>query len=197
MNIPNDIIEYILILREVYVVMKHEFDFENSTTSCQGIYGNIHEAKQSIINYVLKEDLTDFEYYDPKKRYHSSHEEEDQVKIWYDRWENSRGIHRYSIETWKQNCIDGRTDQIVFGFDSYLKSLIIEKKLTSVETRNMLLDWKLSPPLNTFIQLFSDYTTFNRKIFERSTPEIRIAWQEKHGYIEAYPYRRDDNIDRF
>jgi hypothetical protein len=174
MNIPNDIIEHILVSRDVYVVM--------ASGSCIGIYGNIDDAKKNIIIHVLKDPI-DFKNYDPKKRYRVV-QKDLYYDVWDDRW-SDHGITEYSIETWKQNRADGRVDTLYFGFDYYLKSGIIDLKLTSDETRSMIMQWRSNPPFKCIMQEFYDHSTHKlRRICEMTTREV---WQAKHGITASYP----------
>ena len=186
MHLPDDIIEKILVMREVYIVMK--------CGNCMGIYGIEKDAKKCIISQVLKNELVDFEHYDPMKRYHLDEDyprNEEFPEKWEDIWTSYNGISNFKIETWKQNDPNGRLNESYFNFDEYLKSYIVNNDLTSTETKDLIIDWKQNPPYETFSELFSysQPNQFNKK-------GDRGTWQDKHGKKEPYPYR-DDVIEKF
>lgn len=175
MNLPNDIIEYILTLRDVFVVMRYT---QENTTTCMGVYGNLHDAKKMIIQHVLDKD---FEYYIPSQRFIRQELSRDQqIIMWSDRWESS-GIDCYCIETWKQNRSDGMIDQLFCSFDFFLKSLIIEKQLTYNQIQELIISWKSLSNLIEYDALFSNYSTYINQKVPTSTPEIRMAWQVIYG----------------
>jgi hypothetical protein len=197
-QLPNDIVEHILKQRSVYIVTKHTPSYELSSWEFLGVYGNLQNAKRTVIKTVLKEDIEDFELYDPKKRYHK---DTDRLRLypreeslrWEDRWSHTIGVSNYCIETWKQDQRNGLEEKLYFNFDRYLKNWVVESGMSSKEVYDTIVDWKARADEITF----DCFDTEQHHWKPSSACNDREQWQEKYGYEEAYPFCEERSIEYF
>lgn len=190
--LPNDIIEKILVSRELYLVMRIECIANSGTKmNCLGIYGRLHDAQKAVVATMLEKDLTGgIEYYNPSKRYSKmtrgriditdmSFIQED---VWLDRWMRSSGICHYEIQEWKQNDTEGLCKKHFFNFDCFMKDYITKHgwdlELIKECIKNGTLDLK-----DVYIPDMFHLSPINWKPSIES--DSREAWHELHGFEEA------------
>jgi hypothetical protein len=165
-----------------------------------GVYSTLQKAKRTVIKTVLKEDLEDFELYDPKKRYHKDtkrrwfHDHEEETLVWNDRWQHTIGVSNYSIETWKKDHEKGLEEKLYFNFDRYLKDFVVESGRGSKDLYNTIVDWKARADEINFDNCFD---TKQQKWTPSPVCDNREQWQEKYGYEEAYPFCKNRPIEYF
>ena len=70
MSLPDDIIEKILQMRDIYIVIKYEPYYELSTWNVLSIFNNLKDAQYKIIDYVIKNDINE-KLFNPQKRFES------------------------------------------------------------------------------------------------------------------------------
>lgn len=127
--LPDDIIEIILLKREVYIAFKSI----DGTSECLGIYHKYKDAQTIIINELLQKDLTSFDYYNPANKLN---------------WEESLGDTKYDyyIEVWVQNRADGLIATYHLLFDKWLKKHIEDENLDYNAITRLLGEWKSKTP---------------------------------------------------
>ena len=149
-NFPQDIIERILHMREIYIVIRSKPCYELSTWNILGFYNTLKEAQEKIVTFVLAKYI-DKTLYDPTKRFWQT---QPSKNIWIDRWQNTIGIDDYSIEIWKPS-VEHPSQTIYFNIDVYIKTYIIENRLSSDAVMHLFEKWKESPHLEELYSCFS------------------------------------------
>ncbi len=160
MSLPNDIIEKILLMKEIYIVIRYDPCYEFSTWNILGIFNNLKDAQHKIIDYFLEKNINE-KLYDPTKRFElrkrGIFEEQE---YWSDSWEYTIGVSDYRIETWRPNE-EKSINTLNFNIDSYIKNHIIKEKLSSEQVTDLFNSWRQSKDYEKFIELFSDKKDIN------------------------------------
>lgn len=160
-NLPNEIIENILLKRELYILIQHHPEYDNCFTMNFGIFGILRQAKINLIKHALSK-INAFEYA-PENRYIQASWGNSNI---IDSWTRSTICDRFFIEIWKQNIV-AVPKVINFHFDCFFKKYIIENDLkTEDQIENTLTSWKENIPEILF-------TLFNKKsFFSQRYPDI-------------------------
>lgn len=154
MSLPDDIIERILQMRDIYIAIKYNPCYEFSTWDIIGIFNNLKDAQMNIINYVIKKDI-DESLYNPKNRFYlNKYGFLEEKERWVDKWQNTIGVSDYRIEVWTPN-LNKPSNTFHFNFDNYVKNHIIEQKLNTDQVKEQIDSWRKSPNYIEFIKLFS------------------------------------------
>lgn len=155
MSLPDEIIEKILQMREIYIAIKHIPCYELSTWDIIGIFNTFKEAQISIIDYVVKEDI-DETLYNPKQRFYlHKYGLLEEKGRWEDKWQNTIGVSEYRIEIWTPNVDNKPSNTFYFHIDNYIKNHIIEKQLNNDHIKELIESWRKSPNYAEMFQLFS------------------------------------------
>lgn len=153
-SLPNDLIEHILLMRDIFIVTKYEPCWEMSTWNILGIFNTLHESQNKIIDYVIKEDIRECTYI-PSKRFKLQSYGFLGKKMWIDTWQNIIGVYEYTIEIWCPNS-EKPSKKIYFNFDAYIKRHIAEEKLDDDDVVKLIQNWKESKFIEGFRSYFSE-----------------------------------------
>jgi hypothetical protein len=192
MSLPDDIIEDILKRRDVYVLNFYEPNFDMSRWKCLGVFNTELAAKRAAARIGLRS-IDNFNMYDPAKRYCHRPRGFSDEKTWVDRWAQELGMCVYTIET--RRLDDERMlpqETLYFNLDAYLKRLIVDRGLSSRETKELLVSWKNDPPYDDV--LLGLFSTSEESFRPGKGDMSREAWLEKHEYVESYPFAAYDPI---
>ncbi len=155
-DLPSDIIEKILLMRDLFIVIKHEPCYELSTWNIIGVFNSLHDAKYKIINHVFISNNINKNFYNPTKRFklrrYGLFEDK---KEWCDEWQHTIGVDNYNIECWSVNK-DDASNKIYFNLDNYIKTYISEKKITDIECEKLFIEWEKNIPYDILMECFSD-----------------------------------------
>lgn len=156
-NLPNEIIENILLKRELYILIQHHPEYDTCFTMNFGIFNVLHQAKINLIKHALSK-INAFEYI-PENRYIQASWRNGNI---IDSWTRSTICDRFFIEIWKQNIV-AVPKVINFHFDSFFKRYIIENDLkTEKQIENTLIAWKENVPKILFT-LFNENPFFTQR----------------------------------
>lgn len=165
-TLPNDIVEHILLMRDIFIVTKYTPYWEISTWDILGIYNTLHEAQDKIIDYVIKEDIREC-IYNPSKRFKlQSYGFLEDKKLWIDIWQNKIGVSEYTIEIWYPNS-EKPSKKIYFNFDAYIKRHIAEEKLHDDDVVKLIQNWKQSKFVEGFRSCFSEEKDIRCEIIDK------------------------------
>lgn len=188
MSLPDDIIETILRKRDVYVLNYHEPNFDMSRWKCLGVYNAQEAAKRAAVRIGL-ESIDSFNLYDPAKRFYERTIPYTAEKTWVDRWQHTIGMCIYTVETRRLDSEGSPSETLYFNFDAFFKRYIIEHDLRPSEARALLVSWKLDPPYEILLSLFSA----EEEMFKELRRD-REEWTAKYGSVGHYPYGEYDPL---
>ncbi len=181
-ELPSDLIEKILMLREIFIVVKHDPCYEFSTWNIIGVFNSIDDAKYKIINHVFTSNIINKNFYKPTRRFRKRRYGflEDKMQI-FDDWQSTIGVDDYSIECWSPNK-NNVSNKIYFNLDNYIKTYISEMKLSDIDCENLFIEWEKNIPYSKLIECFSDSKV-------KSFPKI----EEKDWYAFDLDVKIDDD----
>lgn len=182
-TLPPDIIEKILFMRNVFVVMKERNTIEYNKVKCLGIYNNLDDAKQCVIDNCLECDLVDFENYDPRKRFQKYSTIYSEKIYWSDRWISYTGFAKYFIEEWNLNKQDGLQQSLYFAIDLYIKNKIINELISVENTKEFFTN--LQNDKSEWYKLFMEKQEFYTDKYRHKPDE----WHKIYPHIEPFPYK--------
>lgn len=176
--LPDDVVELVLRRREVYVLNRHEPNFDLSRWDCLGVFNTPAAAQRAAVDDALGR-LDGFSFglnfYDPAERFVKHRD-----GSWTDRWRYGLGVDVYTVEARALDVAGPPARTLHFNFDARLKARIEDQGLSSDETRRLLGAWRARPPYEELLgACFSEEEERYRP--RGGAPVDREAWQARHG----------------
>jgi hypothetical protein len=153
-HVPNDVIETILLMRDIYIAIRHEPCYEFSEWNIVGIFHTLKEAKDRVIAHACTNSIN-CTVYDPSKRFQlKSHGFLEERKTWEDTWQYTLGVSNYRIEVWKP-ASKQPDETLFFNLDAFIKRKISHERLSAYDVKELCRQWKEMPPHEDFAVCFS------------------------------------------
>lgn len=142
-----------------------------------GIFSTLEKAKRNAIAEAMNS-IDDLDPYDPCMRFFM-HET---LGVWRDRWATTVGVGTFFIQ---QFVIDAAAAEVTIvptlylNLDAFIKDQLGKYALTSQQARDLLRQWRVSPPYEQLMrEAFDDEPVWYRPCASKQDCD---TWIERHG----------------
>lgn len=203
-DLPDEIIAAILDQRPVLVVRQQDAFIEWAVSKVLGVFFKRDSALRTVLQHFFREQLCDFDYYDPAKRFYQRKQLLGDGMEWRDAWAHSVGHCHYYIEEWRpeQPACDSTTR---FAFDCRFKDRVVNPGLTSAEARAQLREWRDQVSAGALPAALLDAFRSGSgadacvgwaggSVSAGAAQSPREQWVLRHGSVPPYPFGETDPL---